>query len=142
DADRRAKELLADEELARLLAAPRSSRDLDLDRARHIFVNRNLRMAKIELVGFDMDYTLAIYHMRRIEQLSFDMTLAKLIGEYGYPAEVGQISYDHQFVMRGLAVDKANGNLIKMDRFGHVGRAYHGRKPLSQEIWTRLYRND
>src|SRR5438132_310766 len=29
-----------------------------------------------------------------------------------------------------------------MDRFGHGGRAYHGRKPLSQEIWTRLYRND
>ncbi len=40
-----------------------------------VFVNRNLRMADIELVGFDMDYTLAIYHMRRLEQLSFDMTL-------------------------------------------------------------------
>ena len=29
--------------------------------------------------------------------------------------------------MRGLAVDKENGNLLKMDRFGYVGRAWHGR---------------
>jgi 5'-nucleotidase len=143
EADRRAKDLLSDEELSRLLTTPRERREGNqIERARQIFVNRNLRMSKVELVGFDMDYTLAIYHMRRIEQLSFDMTLAKLIAEYGYPAEVGQIHYDHQFVMRGLAVDKLNGNLIKMDRFGHVGRAYHGRSPLSDERWHKLYRND
>jgi hypothetical protein len=27
------------------------------------------------MVRFDMDYTLAIYHQRRIEQLSFDLAL-------------------------------------------------------------------
>src|SRR5262249_28302296 len=117
---------------------PRDGREVE--RARQIFVNRNLRMSKIGLIGFDMDYTLAIYHMRRIEQLSFDMTLARLIAHYGYPQELKQVRYDHQFVMRGLAVDKLNGNLIKMDRFGYVGRAYHGRRPLSQDVWRRLYR--
>jgi 5'-nucleotidase len=140
DAQRRAAQLIANDELARLLGAPRAK--APVDHARQIFVNRNLRMAKIELVGFDMDYTLAIYHMRRIEQLSFDMTLFKLTGEYGYPAAVGQLQYDHLFGMRGLAVDKANGNVIKMDRFGFVGRAYHGRKPLSQETWRKLYRHE
>ncbi len=139
DAERRAIDLLADAELARLLTPHREKSPIE--RARAVFVNRNLRMAHIGLVGFDMDYTLAIYHMRRIEQLSFDMTLAKLVAEYGYPEEVGEIHYDHQFVMRGTVVDKLNGNLIKVDRFGHVGRAYHGRKMLERETWRRLYRD-
>ncbi len=139
-AGRRAQALLEDGELARTLSTAREKQQLD--RSRQVFVNRNLRMAKIELVGFDMDYTLAIYHMRRIEQLSFDMTLSSLVSVRGYPAEIGQIQYDHQFVMRGLVVDKLNGNLIKMDRFGHVGRAYHGRRPLSDDAWKKLYRDN
>jgi HAD superfamily 5'-nucleotidase-like hydrolase len=138
-AEQRAQALLEDSELARIMSTPRDRRDVV--RSRQVFVNRNLRMGKVDLIGFDMDYTLAIYHMRRIEQLSFDMTLAKLISEYKYPAEIGQIHYDHAFVMRGLVVDKANGNLIKMDRFGHVGRAYHGRRQVPLEDWRRLYRN-
>ena len=138
DAEARAQSLLADADLSRLLATPREKREIE--RARQIFVNRNLRMSKIDVVGFDMDYTLAIYHMRRIEQLSFDMTLKRLIQHHGYLSEISQVLYDHQFVMRGLAVDKANGNLIKMDRYGHVGRAYHGRQPLSDALWRRLYR--
>jgi 5'-nucleotidase len=42
--------------------------------------------------------------------------------------------------MRGLAVDRAHGNLLKMDRFGHVGRAYHGLRPLKPEVWRALYK--
>jgi HAD superfamily 5'-nucleotidase-like hydrolase len=140
EAEKRAAELMKEEELARLLATPRERRDVE--RARQVFVNRNLRMANVELIGFDMDYTLAIYHMRRIEQLSFDMTLAKLVTDFGYPAEIGGVQYDHHFVMRGLVVDKANGNLIKMDRFGHVGRAYHGLRQLSPDVWRKLYRHE
>ncbi|MBU8894810.1 HAD family hydrolase [Corallococcus sp. H22C18031201] len=139
DAARRAQELLTDEGLGRLLTTPRERREV-VPRAREIFVNRNLRMSSIELVGFDMDYTLAIYHMRRLEQLSYDMTLAKLMTEYGYPPVIGHLLYDHHFVMRGLAVDRVNGNILKMDRFGHVGRAYHGLRPLQPSVWRELYR--
>ncbi|HEY8208030.1 MAG TPA: HAD-IG family 5'-nucleotidase, partial [Myxococcaceae bacterium] len=136
----RAREILTDPDLGRLLTAPREVREIE--RARQIFVNRNLRMSNIEMVGFDMDYTLAIYHMRRIEQLSFDMTLARLVGVCGYPEELRSLQYDHSFVMRGLAVDRPNGNLIKMDRFGHVGRAYHGLRPLDDATRKRLYRHE
>jgi len=139
-AARRALEILADTEVAKLLTAPHAKSEAG--RAREVFVNRNMRMSNVELIGFDMDYTLAIYHMRRIEQLSFEMTLAKLISDFGYPAEISRLQYDHSFVMRGLMVDKVNGNLIKMDRFGHVGRAYHGLRPLDRETWKRLYRHE
>ncbi|MDQ3264235.1 MAG: HAD-IG family 5'-nucleotidase [Myxococcota bacterium] len=131
---------MADTELATLIAAPHEKRETG--RSREVFVNRNMRMSNVELIGFDMDYTLAIYHMRRIEQLSFDMTLERLVSQLGYPAQISQIQYDHSFVMRGLMVDKVNGNLIKMDRFGHVGRAYHGLRPLDRETWKRLYRHE
>ena len=57
-----------------LLASPHAPHR-EVPRARQIFVNRNLRMDKVEAVGFDMDYTLAIYHLRRLEKLSFRMTL-------------------------------------------------------------------
>ncbi|MBM7116554.1 HAD-IG family 5'-nucleotidase [Archangium primigenium] len=140
DAERRARSLFADTQVTRLLEAP-PARPTHVSRARDIFVNRNLRMSGIELVGFDMDYTLAIYHMRRLEQLAYDMTLAKLICERGYPSVIGHLQYDHHFVMRGLAVDKTNGNLLKMDRFGYVGRAWHGLRPLQRETWHALYRN-
>ena len=138
EAEARAAEVLGDADLAKLLAAPR---DRDVERARQMFVNRNLRMSKVDLVGFDMDYTLAIYHLRRIEQLSYEMTLARLISVKGYPMEVGQLTYDHTFGMRGLVVDKANGNLIKMDRYGYVGRAFHGLRRLERDVWHRLYRH-
>ena len=140
EAERRAQSLFDDAGLARLLSVPRAP-VRQVPRARDIFVNRNLRMSGIDLIGFDMDYTLAIYHMRRLEQLAYDMTLARLVSERGYPTVIGQLQYDHHFVMRGLAVDKANGNLLKMDRFGYVGRAWHGLRPLEREVWKKLYRN-
>jgi HAD superfamily 5'-nucleotidase-like hydrolase len=139
EAERRAQNLLGDAELGRLLGVQPEPRKVP--RARDIFVNRNLRMSSIDCIGFDMDYTLAIYHLRRLEQLSFDMTLAKLVSDRGYPPVIGQLQYDHHFVMRGLAVDKENGNLLKMDRFGYVGRAWHGLRPLKREVWRELYRD-
>jgi len=131
--------LLEDVELARLLAAPRERRQAE--GARGVFINRNLRLAGVEMVGFDMDYTLAIYHQRRIEQLSFDLTLGRLITAHGYPHEIGLLPYDHTFVIRGLVVDRSHGNLLKLDRFGQVGRAWHGLRTLGHEAWHHLYRN-
>ena len=140
EASRRAQRVLEDPDLQAVLLQP--PHRPSVDRARQIFVNRNLHLSKVELIGFDMDYTLAIYHLRRIERLSFDMTVQRLIEAYGYPQDIAGIAYDDRFVIRGLFVDKRNGNLLKMDRFGNVGRAFHGRQPLSDEALRRLYRNE
>ncbi len=131
----------ADPEVSALLDRPRSG-IREVPRARQIFVNRNLRMDKIELVGFDMDYTLAIYHLRRIEKLAYDMTLARMIEHLGYPAGLGAAPYDPEFVARGLVIDKQAGNIFKMDRHNHCGRSYHGRRPLPEDERRRLYREE
>jgi HAD superfamily 5'-nucleotidase-like hydrolase len=115
-------------------------RGLDIQRARRIYVNRNLRMDEIDLIGFDMDYTLALYKQQNLEALSIRCTLEKLIAKRGYPEEIRALDYDPQFGLRGLVVDRKYGNIFKMDRYGHVGRVYHGRKLLDKETRHKLYR--
>jgi HAD superfamily 5'-nucleotidase-like hydrolase len=112
----------------------------DIPQSRRIFCNRNLRMDEIELIGFDMDYTLAIYNQRRIESLSVECTLEKLVHKRGYPEAILALDYDPTFAIRGLVVDRQHGNIFKMDRYGHVGRVYHGRRTLDKEERRRLYR--
>jgi HAD superfamily 5'-nucleotidase-like hydrolase len=99
-------------------------------------------MDRIEAVGFDMDYTLAVYHLQRLETLAFDMTLARMIEVMGYAPGLGVLRYDPDFVIRGLVVDKLHGNIFKMDRHNHVGRCYHGRRPIAAEDLRRLYRDE
>jgi len=125
-----------------LLSGPHGAHHREVPRAREVFVNRNLRMDRIEAVGFDMDYTIAMYHLQRLETLAFRMTLARMIAALGYPASVGTLQYDPEFVIRGVVVDKLHGNIFKMDRHNHVGRCYHGRRPLPPDEMRRLYRGE
>jgi len=105
-----------------------------------VFVNRNLRMDRIEAVGFDMDYTLAIYHLGPVEGLAFDLTRDRMVTQLGYPDSILRITYDPDFVIRGLVMDKQAGNIFKMDRHNHVGRCTHGTRALPPEVIKRLYR--
>jgi HAD superfamily 5'-nucleotidase-like hydrolase len=127
-------------EVLSLLDGPHAGREVP--RARQVFVNRNLRMDKIDAVGFDMDYTVVMYHLQRMEELAFGMTLARMVEALDYPAELRGLSYDPAFVIRGLVMDRQHGHIFKMDRHNHVGRAYHGRRPLGEEELHRLYRQE
>jgi 5'-nucleotidase len=114
-------------------------REIDISRRSRIFCNRNLRMESIDLIGFDMDYTLAIYDQPRLERLSIEATLGKLVEQRGYDPAVLTLDYDPAFAIRGLVVDRKCGNILKMDRYGHVGRTYHGRRALTREERRALY---
>src|SRR5215831_15207492 len=116
--------------------------EIDVARKNRVFCNRNLRMDTIEMIGFDMDYTLALYHQDRLEQLSMELTLQKLIDKHGYSPQILQLSYDPRWAFRGLVVDKKNGNVFKMDRHAYVGRCYHGFRELTHDERKHTYRND
>lgn len=106
---------------------------------RRIYTNRDLNLDKIGLVGFDMDYTLAIYRQDGIEELSFAASIEKLIAR-GYPQSLRDVDTDTRFAIRGLMFDKRLGNVMKLDRHGYVGRAYHGRRMLTSEERRSIYR--
>jgi HAD superfamily 5'-nucleotidase-like hydrolase len=135
------QDVLRDPEIQRLLGNP-EHQGLELAKSRQIFTNRALKMDEIAVVGFDMDYTLAVYSMRQIEELAFHMTLERLVQKRGYPANLTALKYDHEFVIRGLVVDKDLGNIFKMDRHNHVGRCYHGRRALSLDERRALYQTN
>jgi 5'-nucleotidase len=114
--------------------------EIDVPRRDRIFCNRNLRMDSIEMIGFDMDYTLALYHQDKLEKLSIQLTLQKMVEKRGYPPEIRQLAFDPKWAIRGLMVDKKRGNVFKMDRHSHVGRGYHGFRQLEKDERRGLYR--
>ena len=110
------------------------------DIARHrIFCNRSLDMETIAAVGFDMDYTLAMYRPETFEVLAYESTCQKLVDVYGYPREILRFEYDHAYMVRGLVVDKQRGNILKMDRHKYVKVALHGFEPLDTEERLKTY---
>lgn len=101
------------------------------DMSRGVFVNRTLRMDDIKYIGFDMDYTLAIYNKVEIEELAFNLSLEKLISLKKYPEFINTIKYDPHYVIRGLVIDRSKGNILKLDRHKSIRRADHGTKSMS-----------
>jgi 5'-nucleotidase len=119
-----------------------ANQPIDIPRGHRVYVNRNLRLDKIEMVGFDMDYTLALYNQARIEELSMRATLHKLVSAKGYPAAIQALSYDPMLAVRGLVVDQLNGNIFKPDRYGFPGRARHGLAAMERAQVSELYQRD
>jgi len=107
---------------------------------KRVFTNRNLRMDSIQAIGFDMDYTLAIY-TEAVEELVARLALERLVTDKGYPESLLETQYDPKFPVRGLILDKRKGNIFKMDGHQHVQRAYHGFKKFSRERRKKTYRN-
>jgi HAD superfamily 5'-nucleotidase-like hydrolase len=109
-----------------------------IPRTRRVFVNRNLKMAGIDWVGFDMDYTLAIYNQVEMDNLSIRATVSKLV-KRGYPQTIAEIPYQIDFPIRGLLIDKRFGHILKMDCFKMVQKAYHGLRELTKDEIRALY---
>ncbi len=117
-------------------------RPSEIPREQRVYVNRNLRLDEIELVGFDMDYSLALYNQPRIEELSVQSTLHKLVALKGYPDRILALTYDSLHGIRGLVVDRVRGNVFKPDRYGKPGRAVHGYRVLVRDERAELYERE
>ena len=109
-------------------------------RQHQVYVNASLRFDSIEAIGFDMDYTLALYDSEALERLAFRMAVENL-RRMGYPPEISDLEYRHGRNIRGLVVDKEAGNVVKMDRYHFVSIALHGNRELPRDERRRLYAN-
>ncbi|HEY2409749.1 MAG TPA: HAD-IG family 5'-nucleotidase [Polyangiaceae bacterium] len=109
-----------------------------IPRGDRVFVNRDLRMSSIDWIGFDMDYTLAIYRQDRMDALSVELMVDRMIAR-GYPSYLKNLKFDTRFPIRGLLVDKRYGHVLKMDRYKVVSRGYHGMRRLTRAEIVELY---
>lgn len=104
--------------------------------ARGVFTNRTLNLRPIKAIGYDLDYTLVHYHVLAWERRAYEHLQQGLV-ELGWPA--GDLEFDPDFIIRGLAVDITLGNIVKANRFGYVKRAYHGLSPLAYDAQRQAY---
>ena len=103
-----------------------------------LFCTRELNMAQMEAIGFDMDFTLAQYTVD-FDLLAYNGAKEKLVSLFQYPKEVLDFVYSPDVVRRGCLVDKKRGNVIKLDRFKYVRTAVHGLRKLSTEERKATY---
>ena len=94
-------------------------------------------MDKINFIGFDMDFTLAVYKESH-DVLTFDLALLELV-KLGYPAELKSLNFDGSYPIRGLMLDIDLGNYLKVDMFGHISKCYHGSRRVPKKELAELY---
>src|SRR5689334_12068481 len=106
-----------------------------------VFVNRTLNLKKIRYVGFDMDHTLVRYQTEAFEALAYSAIQTKLIEEKNYTSKIKNLKFDFNRAIRGLVIDKANGNLLKLNRFGAIRLSYHGTHKIDFETQKKVYKS-
>ena len=106
-----------------------------------VFVNRSLRLNKINFYGFDMDHTLAVYVSPEFDKLCFDLAMKSLV-DLGYPNELLKFEYDPAFTIRGLWLDKRLGTLLKVDPYGNILKCSLGFRFLRSSEIRNLYPNN
>ena len=107
----------------------------------NVFVNRTLNMKKITHIGLDMDLTLVRYNSLAFEGLTHKEVIRDLIEKKNYPEEIRGLKIDFSRAIRGLVIDKKNGNLLKISRFGAIRIACHGLTPLTFSELKKTYRS-
>jgi HAD superfamily 5'-nucleotidase-like hydrolase len=105
---------------------------------RGVYANRTLNLRAIEVIGYDMDYTLVHYRVEDWERRAYEHIRARLAAS-GWP--VDDLEFDPDLVVRGLVIDNELGNVLKINRFGFVKTAHHGTRRMQfDEIRTTYQR--
>lgn len=103
---------------------------------RRIYCNRTLNLKAVRAIGYDMDYTLIHYRVDEWESRAYQH-LQQGFEARGWP--VKELCFDPQLFIRGLIIDREQGNIVKADRFGYVKRASHGTRALEFDEQRRHY---
>lgn len=104
-----------------------------------IYVNRILNMKHIKVIGFDMDHTLVRYHSDKFEELTFNITIDKMIKDLNYPEVIRNFKFEFNKAIRGLIIDKEHGNILKVSLYNKIKNSYHGTKPLNYKDQIKIY---
>jgi hypothetical protein len=100
-----------------------------------VFVNRDLNLAKIDWLGFDMDYTLAVYHQQALDELSVELTVERMI-DRGYPRYLRSIRYDTRVGLHSIPLLQMGGFVLALAAIRWRRRA--GRLLLTMSVLPQL----
>lgn len=105
-----------------------------------VFANNYVNFENIEVIGFDLDYTLVTYTVE-LQRLIYNLARDLLISSYGIPETLRRLEFDSSFAIRGLCVDRTNAVICKMSHLQRIGHrfAFRGRKRLTAEQIEDFY---
>jgi HAD superfamily 5'-nucleotidase-like hydrolase len=106
-----------------------------------IFVNRTLNLKRIGYLGFDMDHTLVRYNSQNFEALAHRRMLEKLVADKHYPESILKLQFSWDNAIRGLVIDKAKGNVLKLSRYSAIRVSYHGTKAIDYREQLKVYKS-
>lgn len=104
-----------------------------------IYVNRTLNMKQIAAIGFDMDYTLVRYDSEAFEVMTYKEIKKKLCEIRNYPKVINDLKFQLNLAIRGLVIDKPNGNVLKLSTYSKVKHAYHGLTEMDFKTQQKIY---
>ena len=96
-------------------------------------------MKQIAAIGFDMDHTLIRYHSEAFEAMTYAAIKKKLIEVKNYPKEVLNLKFQLRLAIRGLVIDKPNGNVLKLSTYSKVKQVFHGTKEMDFKTQQKTY---
>jgi len=105
-----------------------------------VFVNNYLNLADVNIIGFDLDYTLVPYNVE-LQNLIFTMARDILVSAFGYPKDLKACFFDPNFAIRGLSVDSRYGVLVKLNHLQRIGirYSYKGKRRLTTAEMDEYY---
>jgi HAD superfamily 5'-nucleotidase-like hydrolase len=106
-----------------------------------VFCNRTLNMKRINHIGLDMDHTLVRYKSANFEGLAHLIMRQKLVDNKNYPKSILNLKFDYHRAIRGLIIDKAKGNILKLSRHTAIRTSYHGQSPIDFNQQNRIYKS-
>jgi len=102
-----------------------------------------LDFGRYDWIGFDMDHTLAKYHLGELYRLIFNAVVKYLQAEHGdlYPRGLFQgLQYCNDFATKGTILDVAKGNFVNLNSDGLVCCVRHGKgRHLNEQEIDSVY---
>ncbi|TPP67550.1 HAD superfamily hydrolase subfamily IG 5' nucleotidase [Fasciola gigantica] len=105
-----------------------------------VFVNNEVEMSKVNIYGFDYDYTLATY-TQALDEFIFNEARDWMVKQLKYPDDLFSFNYDSDFAIRGLHFDAKRGYLMKVDAYHNIqiDTVHLGLTPVSREDVFKAY---
>ena len=89
----------------------------------------------VDVIGFDIDFTLLLYNKKHMTHLIYDSLCQFLIKHKNYPKKISYSenkSFVDSFSCKNIVLDFKRGNALKLRKDKSIIKAYHGKKELKQ----------
>lgn len=103
---------------------------------------KEFRLMDYDIIGFDLDGTLLRYELNNMVPLEHELLREFLVKEKNYPEELLHKKFDSTFLQKGLIIDCAHGNILKLAEDGTILKATHGTRFMSDKEISQIYGND